>query len=168
MTAPVLPGIDQLQELPLEAPPFAYWPQTWGWLALLLILLLAVAAWTVRRWWRWQRDRYRREALQVFDGLVLDLANPQQRLPAMRALPALLKRVAISISGAPPAAALSGVQWQAFLAQRAAKPLPQQFAARLHTLAYAPDAEVLRIPEDEVQALFAAGRQWIEAHHVAV
>ncbi|MFK8332894.1 DUF4381 domain-containing protein [Pseudomonas sp. BJa5] len=168
MTAPVLPGIDQLQELPLVTPPFSYWPQTWGWLALLLIILLAVAAWTVRRWWRWQRDRYRREALQAFDRLALDLADPQRRLPALRALPTLLKRVAMSITGAPPAATLSGGQWQAFLAQRAAKPLPEQFAARLHTLAYAPDAEVLAIPEDEVWALFAAGRYWIEAHHVAV
>ncbi|WP_376843043.1 DUF4381 family protein, partial [Bordetella pertussis] len=38
-----LPGLDQLQELPLPAA-VPYWPQTWGW-AVLAALVLAGAAW---------------------------------------------------------------------------------------------------------------------------
>ncbi|MBM3104256.1 MULTISPECIES: DUF4381 domain-containing protein [Pseudomonas] len=168
MSTAVVPSIDQLQELPLGTPPFSYAPQTWGWWVLLALLLTAVAGWVAWRWWRWQRDRYRREALAQFDELTQQLADPQLRLQALRAVPALLKRVALSMTDAPPVAALGGAQWQAFLLQRARTPLPEQFGAQLQTLAYAPQAQVLNIPEQELRLLLAHSRQWIETHHVAV
>lgn len=167
MNARVIPGIDQLQELPLAVPPFSYVPQTWGWWALLALLVLATTVWAVRRRRRWQRNRYRREALQRFEQLVQGLPDPQQRLPALRELPTLLKRVALSMADAPPVATLSGSQWQAFLAARAKVALPADFTSRLHTLAYAPATAVLALPEHEISALFTLSRQWIETHHVA-
>ncbi|TDF84334.1 DUF4381 domain-containing protein [Pseudomonas sp. H9] len=168
MTTPVLPSVDQLQELPLPTPPFSYLPQTWGWLVLLLIAVCCFAWWALRRWQRWQRNRYRRQALMVLDGLAADLTDVTQRLQSLRELPVLLKRVALSAANAQAVAALSGAQWQGFLTTHARQPLPEQFAARLFTLAYAPDAELLSIEPHEVQALFAASRTWIETHHVAV
>lgn len=168
MTAPKVPDIAQLQELPLPVPPFSYMPQTWGWLVLLLVVLALAAWWGTRQWLRWQRNRYRREALLQLDGLEHRLADPAQRLHALRTLPELLKRVALSMNDAPPVAPLSGAQWQAFLAQRIRAPLPEHFAARLFTLAYAPDAQVTGLADQEVMTLFAFSRQWIEAHHVAV
>lgn len=167
MTVPV-PDIAQLQELPLLAPPFSYVPQTWGWWVLLGMLGLAGVAWGLRRRWRWRRERYRREALACFDQLRQTAAEPQRRLQALRELPVLLKRVGLSMPDAPPVATLAGARWQAFLVARARVPLPADFAARLHTLSYAPANDVLAIPEPEVNALFAVSRQWIETHHVAV
>ena len=168
MSAPVVPDIAQLQELPLAVPPFSYVPQTWGWWVLLAVLLLAGVAWALRRRWRWQRERYRREALACCAQLAQGANQPQQRLQALRELPVLLKRVGLSMPDAPPVATLAGEQWQAFLVARAKAPLPADFAARLHALSYAPASDLLAIPQSEVNDLFALSRQWIETHHVAV
>ncbi|HYQ49066.1 MAG TPA: DUF4381 domain-containing protein [Pseudomonas sp.] len=157
-----VPAIDQLRELAPGMPPFSYMPQTWAWLVVGVLLLAAVLLWAVLRWRRWQRDRYRREALQRLDQLAAG------GLAGLRELPALLKRVALSMPDAPPVASLAGAHWQAFLAQRAAQPLPEGFADTLHTLAYAPDAEVLRLQAQQVDALFSTSRSWIEGHHVAI
>ncbi|WP_349974866.1 DUF4381 domain-containing protein [Pseudomonas sp. WHRI 8519] len=161
-------AIDQLKELPLPVPPFSYAPQTWGWAVLLAVVVVVGLAYAVYAWRRWQRDRYRREALQRLDALVAAQAHPEQRLPALRELPALLKRVALSMPDAPAVRGLSGQQWQVFLQQRARFTLPEQFAAQLHTLAYAPDLQVQAIGEPELRTLVNTCRRWIEAHHVAV
>ncbi|MCY1296712.1 hypothetical protein D9M68_553180 [compost metagenome] len=167
MTTPA-PAIDQLKELPLPPFPTGYVPQTWGWLVLLLVLLAAAAIWGWRRWRRWREDRYRREALARLAELDRALADQVQCLPALRELPELLKRVALSMPGEPAVAGLDGARWQAFLAAHAPTPLPDDFAARLATIAYASDAQVRAMPEAEVRALLGACRQWIEGHHVAV
>jgi len=92
---PNIPSIDQLKEIALPAP-VSYAPQTWGWWVLLAVLVLAVLVMSVRRYSQWRRDRYRREAL-------VRLAQLQQRsndLQALRELPELLKRVALSMPSA--------------------------------------------------------------------
>jgi hypothetical protein len=89
---PNIPSIDQLQELAPPVP-FSYAPQTWGWWVLLALLVTTVVVLGARRYWQWRRDRYRREAL-------VRLAELQLRsndLNALRELPELLKRVAISM-----------------------------------------------------------------------
>ncbi|BBH45651.1 DUF4381 domain-containing protein [Pseudomonas sp. KU43P] len=161
MTTPA-PAIDQLRELAPGVPPFSYLPQTWAWLVLAVLLSAAVLLWAALRWRRWRRERYRREALQRLDQLAAG------GLAGLRELPELLKRVALSMPDAPPVASLAGAQWQAFLAQRAPQPLPEGFAGTLHKLAYAPDADVLRLQAQEVDTLFSTSRRWIEGHHVAV
>ncbi|WP_079228153.1 DUF4381 domain-containing protein [Pseudomonas putida] len=168
MNAPAVPDIAQLQELPLPVPPFSYVPQTWGWWLLLAVLVLASVAWVLRSRRRWRRERYRHEALACFDQLAQGAADPQRRLQALRELPVLLKRVGLSMPDAPPVATLAGAQWQAFLVARAKAPLPADFAARLHTLSYAPANDVLAIPQPQISTLLALSRQWIETHHVAV
>lgn len=156
------PAIDQLRELAPGAPPFSYLPQTWAWLVVGVLLLALVLLWAALRWRRWQRERYRREALQRLEQLAGD------GLKGLRELPELLKRVALSMPGAPPVASLAGAQWQAFLARHAPQPLPEGFADTLHTLAYAPDAQVLGLQAQQLDALFSTSRRWIEGHHVAV
>ena len=167
-TRPPAAAIDQLKELPLPIPPFSYTPQTWGWWVVLAIVLAAALGYAVFAWRRWQRERYRREALQRLNQLDASLAIPEQRLPALRELPELLKRVALSMPDSPPVQSLSGLHWQAFLQQRARFALPEQFAERLQTLAYAPDAQVHAIGAEELSSLVQTSRRWIEAHHVAV
>ncbi|MCY1288347.1 hypothetical protein D9M68_255190 [compost metagenome] len=163
-----VPSLDQLKELPLPAPATSYWPQTWGWLVLALVVLGALAAWTGWRYWCWRRDRYRREALARLAELEGALADGQQRLPALRALPELLKRVALSTPRGAEAATLGGAAWQAFLERTGGSPLPADFARQLATLAYAPETQLLAVPEPELQQLLACSRRWIETHHVAV
>ncbi|QHD01378.1 alpha-2 type XI collagen [Pseudomonas sp. S04] len=91
MTAHV-PSIEQLTELGLPAP-VSYLPQTWGWWLLLGLLLVGLLAWAGRRYWLWRRDRYRREAL----ARLAELQRSSDPLAALRELPELLKRVALSM-----------------------------------------------------------------------
>ena len=89
---PTIPDISQLKELSLPAP-VSYAPQTWGWW-LLLALLVAVALLVgVRRYVQWRRDQYRREALVR----LAQLRGRSDDLNALRELPELLKRVALSM-----------------------------------------------------------------------
>lgn len=162
------PTIDQLKELAIPTPPISYFPQTWGWWLLLLLVLLLALLWGGRRWWGWRQDRYRREALARLDLLHYSLADQASRLMALRALPALLKRVALSMPGREPAARLSGEAWLAFLARSAPFPLPADFAGDLFTLAYAPADQLLTMPGNKVDDLFRLSRRWIGEHHVAI
>lgn len=91
MTAHI-PSIDQLTELGLPAP-VSYTPQTWGWWLLLGLLIAGVLVWAGRRYWQWRRDRYRREALVR----LAELENSSEPISALRELPELLKRVALSM-----------------------------------------------------------------------
>lgn len=89
---PNIPSIDQLKELALPAP-VSYAPQTWGWWLLLAMLVLAALFIGLRRYWQWRRDRYRREAL----ARLAQLRGRSDDLNALRELPELLKRVALSM-----------------------------------------------------------------------
>ncbi|MDD1139595.1 DUF4381 domain-containing protein [Pseudomonas sp. TNT2022 ID233] len=94
---PNVPDIGQLKELGLPAP-VSYAPQTWGWWVLLAVLVLAALLIGVRHYRQWRRDQYRREAL-------VRLAQLRERsddLNALRELPELLKRVALSMPSCNP------------------------------------------------------------------
>jgi len=94
---PNTPDISQLKELSLPAP-VSYAPQTWGWwllLAILVVLALVVGA---RSYRQWRRDRYRREALVR----LAQLRGRSDDLNALRELPELLKRVALSMPSPKP------------------------------------------------------------------
>lgn len=160
---PNIPAIEQLQELALPAP-ISYAPHTWGWAVLLGLLLASAALLGARRYWHWRRNRYRRQALARLG----QLRQARDPLAALRELPELLKRAALSMpSPAPPhlAAPLSGEPWQAFLRRHG--PAPAGFSQQLALLAYAPDATLLALPAPQRQALFDHCQHWLEHHHVA-
>jgi hypothetical protein len=167
MTAQSLPAIEQMKELALPAPVTSYWPQTWGWLVLLLVLLALAGTgyWQRRR--RWQRARYRREALLRLTQLRQQMEDPARRVSALRELPELLKRVALSMPTQQACAALHGEHWQAFLQRHAAQPLPAQLAGQLAHLAYAPAQRVAELTAEQREQLLGICQHWIEAHHVA-
>ncbi|MCP1625944.1 DUF4381 domain-containing protein [Pseudomonas nitroreducens] len=162
-----IPSIDQLQELPPPPPLVSYWPQTWAWVWLAIVLLLLLAAWGVWRYRKWQRDLYRREALALLDDLGVALHDPAQRLAALRQVPVLIKRVALSMPDGAAAAPLGGADWQAFLQKRSPTALPADLERQLALLAYALDTRLQAIGEQDAQALLSACRQWVEVHHVA-
>lgn len=161
------PGIDQLRELALPAPATSYWPQTWGWLALLLVVLALAGTGYWRHRQRWQRGRYRREALVRLAQLRLLMDDPARREGALREVPELLKRVALSTPGGDACAALQGERWQVFLQRHGAQPLPPELARQLAFLAYAPPQRVADLTAEQRQQLLGICQQWIEAHHVA-
>lgn len=149
-----VPSIEQLQELGLPAP-VSYWPQTWGWGVLLGAVVLGLLIVAARKWLRWRRDAYRREALAQLNAL-----------EDMRELPALLKRVALSMPLAQEerqrVPTLSGAEWQAFLQKHAGAPVPEDLSQRLAQLAYGAP-----IPAAHCAQLRAQCKTWVESHHVA-
>lgn len=161
------PQLSQIKELPLPTPPFSYWPQTWGWLALLLVILVAIGILAFLRWQRWHRDQYRREALARLAELEQSLSDSTQRLPALREVPELLKRVALSMPGAPAVASLGGDDWQAFLQRSSSTPLPSDIGRQLSLLAYAPAPRLAELSDNQARELLGTCRHWIETHHVA-
>ncbi|WP_322843613.1 DUF4381 domain-containing protein [Pseudomonas sp. B33.4] len=89
---PQIPSIEQLKELSLPAP-VSYAPQTWGWWVLLGLLIVLAIVVGVRRYVQWRRDAYRREGL----ARLAQLRGRSDDLNALRELPELLKRVALSM-----------------------------------------------------------------------
>ena len=158
-----IPAIEQLKELGLPAP-VSYMPQTWGWWALLGIVLVALLAVAARAYWHWRRNRYRREAMQR----LAQLRTHDDPLSALRELPTLLKRVALSMPVPQAAGTLQDAEWQAFLNKHSTQPLPEDFSQQLALLAYAPDEQLLALPGELRQQVFDTCALWVEQHHVAV
>lgn len=167
---PHVPDIAQLKELGLPAP-VSYAPQTWGWWVLLAVLVLAALLIGVRRYGQWRRDQYRRDALVQ----LAQLRECSDDLNALRELPELLKRVALSMpthkstrwNANPVGAALGREDWQAFLQRHCKKPLPADLSEQLAQLAYAPDDALRALPAPQRLALFDTCQHWVERHHVA-
>lgn len=159
--------ISQLQDLPLPAA-VSYWPQTWGWLALLLLLLTLGLCYAGRGLYRWRRNRYRRAALAELSRLELTLTEPAQTVTALRQLPELLKRTALSMPNPPAVASCSGQAWQQFLQSSCPTRLPEDFAQQLALLAYAPQPQLQSLPPTQLTQLLNSSRLWLEQHHVAV
>lgn len=158
-----LPSIDQLQVLALPAP-VSYTPQTWGWWAVLAGVLTGLAVWGARAFGRWRRNRYRREALRCLKRL----RAHEDRIRALRQLPTLLKRVALSMPVSQDVGPLHGAPWQDFLQRHSPQPLPDDFARQLALLAYAPHAQLQALPDAQREQLFETCQGWVEHHHVAV
>ncbi|MGE8702925.1 MAG: DUF4381 domain-containing protein [Achromobacter sp.] len=160
-----LPGLDQLRELPLPAP-VPYWPETWGW-AVLAVLLLAGGAWAAAVIWRRRhRNLYRRQALQALRQLARATAEDSL---AARGLPALLKRTALAAQppdGRAAVASLSGEPWIRYLEHDVPAGFPKNAAELMRLLAYAPDDAVRGLDGASLSQLIRASREWVVKHHV--
>jgi hypothetical protein len=137
--------------------PVGWWPPAPGWY-LLAVLLLAVLAYLGVRWWlSWQRNRYRRAALNELRSI------GGQRL---QELPALLKRTALACWPREQVAALSGVEWHRFLDETAGKTLFTGDAGRtLDQLAYAGSSQA-ELSGAEIKSVVGAAEYWLRNHQI--
>lgn len=159
------PGLDQLRELPLPAA-VPYWPQTWGWLVLAVILLALLGGGLFAALRHRRRNRYRREALAELGRL--DQAVQADPL-ALRALPGLIKRTALAAQRGGKTrgvGALSGEAWVRALATGSVALAPDS-ARLLAVIAYAPDDRLRGLAPAQTQQLLRETRAWMERHHVA-
>lgn len=158
------PGPDPLTKLALEKlndivlpQPVSWLPQTWGWLALALLLaaLLAFALW--RRHQHHVANRYRREALAELDRLEATSGTPDARVVAE-----ILKRVALHAWPRAATASLSGAAWLDFLKQRGFS--GDSAALFLDDLEYHGDAD---LADGDARQFAGDARRWIERFHVS-
>ena len=141
-------------------PPAPWWPLAPGWYVVGGILALLLL-WRIYIFWEAsRRNRYRRVALKE-----LSVIRTEGDTAALRRLPVLLKRTALSAWPREEVASLSGPAWHEFLDRTAQTKLFTGGAGLiLDQLAYtmretAPPAEV------DVGTLLNASEFWLTNHH---
>lgn len=160
-------ALEKLNDLALPGP-VSWMPQTWGWLALAL-MILALIAWALLRWWqRYVANRYRRAALAELDLIEPALAAEATRAGAIVGIAELLKRVALHAWPRPATAPLSGAAWLAFLKGHDGAYFSADPARRfLDDLEYHAPGDLAVIDESDARLFARLARRWIERHHVS-
>jgi hypothetical protein len=95
--------------------PAPWWPPAPGWLWLLGVLAMVAVVLLIRAFARWQRNRYRRQALAELTRLSAARQESGRQPPDPAALAALLKRTALTAYPREMVATLTGQEWFAFL-----------------------------------------------------
>lgn len=148
--------------LPADVP---FWPPAPGWWALggLLLLGLAMLAWT---WFRhWQQTQRLKRALQALDAAHSHWARAHKTDPnaaglaLLYAINALLKRIALQHHAASRVAPLTGRAWLAFLDAEGATADFSQGLGRV--LAEGEYRRQFDADAADVEALCALVRRWI-------
>ncbi len=152
-------SLQNLNDIVLPAP-VAWWPLAPGWYVVAAIVLVLIGWLTVRRWRRWNRDRYRREALLALSSIRAGNAGC-----SLRDVPVLLKRAALNAWPRERVAALSGSDWHRFLDETAAMDQFSTGAGKvLDHLAYAGSRAPMPTEADAVNVISAA-EFWLKHHH---
>lgn len=150
-----LPELLDLMHGNVEPEPVSLLPATDAWLVVagwaVAIIAIALAAW--RR--RWQRNRYRREALRALADIEADAALDASTSAARIA--ELVKRTALAAYPREAVASLYGKTWSEFLVRSANH--DRRVAAGADALASAAWSPVAGSPD-----LAPAARRWIRVH----
>lgn len=169
MTNPDPTNLDRLHDI-VAPPPAPWWPPAPAWYWVLGFLALATLVFAFRAFLRWQRNRYRREALAELARHEAALAVPAQRVTALAALAELLKRAALSAWPREEVAALNGAAWLAFLDRTggtADNRFRSDLGAVLEDVAYDPRKATL-LDENTLRELTALVRHWLKRHRVTI
>ncbi len=119
-------SLDHLHDI-IVPDPVPWLPLAPGWYVLMFALLIATTWISIRLIQQWQKNRFRREAL-----FELETISPSQ-------LPALVKRVTLSIAPREQVACLSGDDWLEFLDQTGnTTAFTERVGQQLLDLSYAP------------------------------
>ena len=136
------------------------WPQTVGWQAIAVILVIYSIRKLYLIWRAYQRNAYRREALAWLQALPAYSDLQQQNI--YRQLPALLRKTALYAFGREVVSPLSQQQWEQWLDQQCTGcDFSEQFSSQLHALAYAPAPD---FSTTQMRALQNHIGLWIKQH----
>lgn len=146
--------LDLMNDLVLPEP-VSWMPQTIGWLvtAIWLVAIAVSAGWYGFR--RWQKNRYRREALAELASLEAQAKTDPSA--AAGEIAALVKRTALAAFPRRTVANLHSADWARFLCDSAGGDAQvEHAAAQIAVAAYRTDVDG--------NALVAPARRWIEVH----
>lgn len=149
------PGsLDRLHDI-VVPPPVGWWPLAPGWWVVVATGLVLLTVGVVKIVFRWQRDRYRRQALQ-------ELAHLSPTVEQLATVAELVKRVALAAYPRERVASLIGRPWLTFLDETGGNGAfatgPGQYL-ELATFGRPP-----ALSNSQVTELWTAVRHWI-AHH---
>jgi len=152
-------GVRFREVLEPHVPPLR--PETLGaWLTLGL-LAAAVAAGVAWLVWRALRRRYRRAAERELLALRARFQAEPPALDALEAVPAVIKRCALSSFARARVAPLSGERWIAFLSATSGEPFGEAASRALSTITTRGAAAVSAA---DATSLFLSARAWIRRH----
>ena len=140
------------------APPVSWWPPAPGWYAIAAVLLLAIMVYAISLIRRYRANQYRREALA-------ELSSLETQSDALIHVADLLKRTAMTFSGRPSVAALTGEQWVTWLNGQCGQPLFQGRPAEL--LAQSIYRNDVKSSAQDIQNLVQVCRRWITNHRAS-
>jgi len=147
--------------------PVSWVPQTWGWAVVLVCILLLLVAYGFRAFRRYQRNAYRREALERLRVIAETMQSPATRRRGIDDLAELVKRTALAGWRREQVASLTGADWNAFLASSADNGESAALKRLFDDLEYHDQAPFQRLPSSELTLLVQDARHWIERHHVS-
>ena len=150
-------SLQNLNDIVMPAPA-PWWPLAPAWYVLAVVAAVALLWLAFRSWRCWQTDRYRRQALAELSAMRPGVPD------TLQALPALLKRTALSAWPRETVAAMNGEDWHRFLDESAGI---SRFTAgageMLDRLSYGTGADAVLSPAEQQQLLQAA-ESWLKSH----
>lgn len=154
-------SLDRMHDL-VAPPPVPWWPPAPGWYWVLGILLVALVYLAGCAFSRWQKNRYRREALAEYHRLTAGLSG--DRVGVMTGLAELVKRAAVSAFPRTEVASLTGDGWLAFLDRSAGmKGFSSETGWLLEKAAYGTGADP---GEGKAREAAALVEHWLKKHRV--
>ena len=166
MNSPDPASLQNLNDIVLPAS-VSWWPMANGWYFLIGFFLIAIVWLAYRSIRRWNKDSYRREALQELHLLAERTQNAENRAASLRQLPVLLKRSALSAYPRQQVAALSGADWIGFLNSQTNRPVfTDTTAGLLNSISYN-TGNLDNIDDSSKAALLDAIKKWLKHHQPA-
>ncbi|QIZ76536.1 DUF4381 domain-containing protein [Ferrimonas lipolytica] len=136
----------------------SWWPQGDGWLVISAFVIVCLCNSSVNAYRRYQRNRYRRDALTWLQPLLSVNDNSNQRLVEV---PTLLRKTAIAASCRNEVIGLHGRAWEQWLDQRCPDcTFSGDMSGLLHQLAYGPN----QLTSSQLQQLLLQVQLWIQKH----
>ena len=158
-------ALTQLADI-VTPPPPDWWPHTWGWVALAVLVGLTLAGFVVQALRRRRANGYRREALAELGRLEARCDDAGQRAEALAELAALFKRTALAAWPRARVASLSGRRWTRFLAANGTAKFDPAAERLLDDLEYRGEDALRSVPASDARAALRAARVWIVGHRV--
>ena len=151
----VITSLDQMHDIIIPSA-LALWPLAPGWYALLLLVLAYGIHIGSKYWSLYQKNLYRREALEVLASLDAEEASKD-----INSLLGLMKRVGLQHFGREKVGALSQNEWWDFIERHSKAKAGIQIRELSQKILYAPNTEATR---EDLKAFTKVAKVWINTH----
>ena len=152
----LITSLDQMHDI-IIPPAVSFWPLAPGWYALPLLLLTYGIHLGLKYWSSYQKNLYRREALDVLSSL--DEVDAGKEI---NTLLGLMKRVGLQHFGREKVASLSQNEWWDFVETHSKAKAGTQIRELSQKILYVTNTEAT---EEEVKAFSKVAKVWINTHH---
>lgn len=157
-------SLDNLHDI-VEPTAIPMWPPAAGFWILLALLLLWLSAMGLLWLLRYRKNRYRREALVMLQGIEPQLQADNSRAAALAEVAQLLKRTALTAYPRREVAELSGDEWLAFLDRSGnTTSFSRGAASVIGRISWQPQVAA-ELSEREVGEIAKSVKSWIRSHH---